>query len=227
MYNLGGRNGHLFSVKLCLVAIVTCPDEGYRSIQNGGNLETAVMSTNILNVIPFGRYRLPESSAETRLQTFQYVFQQEGIHLTHDAQSRLPVLAASAVWCRGKMFRCLARTVREQVQSRNNNSLEVTARDIEAAFMSARRGVSLSAQVSFMASDGSETKNDGANSDAFSFIGGNFEAKRALEDALALDLAKQQVLDSFGMGSPTGLLLFGPPGKQVGKFYVVLAHIIN
>ena len=48
--------------------------------------------------------------------------------------------------------------------------------------------------------------------DIFSSVGGNAEAKLALEDALALDSRKRSILSAFGMSPPSGVLLYGPPG---------------
>jgi SpoVK/Ycf46/Vps4 family AAA+-type ATPase len=52
---------------------------------------------------------------------------------------------------------------------------------------------------------------EGATS-TLSNVGGNADAKLALEDALALDARKRKLLASFGLRAPTGVLLFGPPG---------------
>jgi ATP-dependent 26S proteasome regulatory subunit len=46
----------------------------------------------------------------------------------------------------------------------------------------------------------------------FSLVGGNKEAKLALEDALALNPKKRRLLNLFGLQAPTGVLLYGPPG---------------
>ena len=43
----------------------------------------------------------------------------------------------------------------------------------------------------------------------FSSVGGNVEAKLALEDALALDPEKRHLLSKFGLQTPTGVLLYG------------------
>ena len=40
-------------------------------------------------------------------------------------------------------------------------------------------------------------------------VGGNADAKLALEDALALDPEKRRLLSTFGMRAPTGVLLYG------------------
>jgi SpoVK/Ycf46/Vps4 family AAA+-type ATPase len=51
---------------------------------------------------------------------------------------------------------------------------------------------------------------DGAK--LFGTVGGNTEAKQAIEDALALDPEKRRMLRMFGLSPPTGVLLYGPPG---------------
>jgi SpoVK/Ycf46/Vps4 family AAA+-type ATPase len=48
--------------------------------------------------------------------------------------------------------------------------------------------------------------------DLFASVGGNVEAKNALEEALAIDPVKRRTLRAFGLSPPTGLLLYGPPG---------------
>ena len=40
-------------------------------------------------------------------------------------------------------------------------------------------------------------------------MSGNTDAKLALEDALALDSEKQRLLSTFGMRTPTAVLLYG------------------
>ena len=65
----------------------------------------------------------------------------------------------------------------------------------------------------------------------FEMIGGNHDAKRALEDVLAIDKRKQLILSKFGLSLPTGILLYGPPGT--GKTLLakaisqVMIHVAN
>jgi ATP-dependent 26S proteasome regulatory subunit len=47
---------------------------------------------------------------------------------------------------------------------------------------------------------------------AFDSVGGTDEAKKALQDALLLDYTKRALLESWGIDSPVGVLLYGPPG---------------
>lgn len=49
----------------------------------------------------------------------------------------------------------------------------------------------------------------------FATVGGNNEAKLALEDALALDPRKRRILSNFGLSPPIGVLLYGPPGETL------------
>jgi ATP-dependent 26S proteasome regulatory subunit len=51
------------------------------------------------------------------------------------------------------------------------------------------------------------------SNDLFKSVGGNNKAKLALEDALALDPKKRQLLSVFGLNAPTGVMLYGPPGN--------------
>ena len=201
----------MLSLKVCLVAIVTCPDDGWRSVQarSTGN-DVMGHTTCILDALPYGRYRLPALSAATRLKAFYWAFQQENVVLTEDAQRRLPLLAASAVWCRGNMFRAVARRLRRcsDEQILPTAAQRVTSKDIEVALVSIGKGTSVTSKISFLA----QTEGNSSGEDPFGVVGGNSDAKQSLQDALALDVTKRSVLRSMGLGTPIGVLLYGPPG---------------
>lgn len=193
LYNLNGRQGSTLVVRLCLVAIVTCPDDGWRSAR--GN-------TSIFDSLVAGRYRLPALTASTRLSALLASFQREELQLSFDLEQRLPFVAASAVWARGSVFQRLARQAR-MISSDHGGVVGVDT--VETALASIGKTSSAGSEVRFLAQDD-------AGSDFFSTVGGNEKAKMALEDALALDSGRQRMLDAFGLLAPTGILLYGPPG---------------
>lgn len=60
--------------------------------------------------------------------------------------------------------------------------------------------------------DNVQGQNPSSKKQLFQTIGGNYDAKRALEDVLAIDKKKRHMLSKFGLSLPTGVLLYGPPG---------------
>ena len=60
--------------------------------------------------------------------------------------------------------------------------------------------------VQFLAESGDKSES------LFRVVGGNQEAKAALEDALALDPGRRRLLSSFGLSPGTGILIDGPRG---------------
>jgi hypothetical protein len=148
------------------------------------------------------------------LKAFDWAFQKENVVLTEDAKRRLPLLAASAVWCRGNMFRVVAKRMRrcQDEQILPPAEQRFTSEDIEVALMSIGKGTSVASEISFLASKGTQTEGNIPNKDPFGVVGGNSDAKQSLEDALALDVTKRNLLRSMGLGTPIGVLLYGPPG---------------
>lgn len=214
LYNLNARQGSTLAVRLCLVAVVTCPDDGWRSARgNDSTLRTAC----IFDSLVAGRYRLPALTASTRLSALLASFRRENVPLSCDLEQRLPFLAASAVWAKGSMFRRLARQAK--MMSADHGGL-VEVDTVVSALASIGKTSSAGTEVRFLAQDN-------AGSDFFSTVGGNEEAKMALEDALALDNGRQRMLDAFGILAPTGILLFGPPGTGKTLLAKAVARLLR
>ena len=216
-YNPGasGGGGRVLSVRLCLIGIVTCPDDGWRSVQMGTSGVTVASST-ILDSLQGGRYKLPSLTAPTRFKAFSQALHRAHLVLQDEpARRRLAVLAASAGWAKGRAFQRVATALLQQQRPLLNHDDEdpaVSKTDLDQAFARVQAVYSDFADVSFQsaASDGPQ---DGSEGDVlFHSVGGNGQAKEALEDALALDPAKRQLLARYGLSTPTGILLYGPPG---------------
>lgn len=196
LYNLAGTNGHVLSTKVCLVGIMTCEDGG-----SGTGEETL---SNRLDMLVAGRYRLPTLSAKCRLAAFQNAFDRVSVKLSDEAMNRLPLLAASAVEARGRAFSDVAACLATLSAGKRDASL----RDLTIALSTLKRGASSASKVEFTEKESVVV----ADKDVFSSVGGNMEAKQAIEEALAVDPEKRRILRSFGLSPPTGLLLYGPPG---------------
>ena len=206
LYNLGGNGGHVLSVRVCLVAIVTCPDNGWRSPQAIGH------NTCIFDALPIGTYRLPALTVATRLRSFRWAFDKEGVVLTQSAQDRLPSLAVSATWSGGSLHRSVARMVRQRLDK--SHRIAATFHDLETVFGTVGRSTSGFSTFSIEETDdeaGPESSS-GNEEDPFGFIGGSSAAKASLRDALTLDSCKRGMLQSMGIDPPIGVLFYGPPG---------------
>jgi SpoVK/Ycf46/Vps4 family AAA+-type ATPase len=207
----GTGGGRVLSVRLCLIAIVTCPEDGWRKTGE---------SSTILDTMVGGRYRLPSLSAKTRLAAFSGALKQESLNLQLDdtAMARLPVAAASAAWAKGSAFRRVATKLREIVKDKSDPETHiVTTQDLERALAWIKNDSADFAQVSFQAQEDSTSSSSSSlqsvgNTSLFESVGGNTQAKVSLEDALALDPNKRRMLARFGLSPPTGILLYGPPG---------------
>jgi hypothetical protein len=147
LYNLSGTHGRVLSLRLCLVGIVTCPDDGWR--MGEGN-------TTILDSMIGGRYRLPSLTGSTRLTALQASLQDEGIDLTNGAQDKLPILAASAAWAKGSAFQRIARQLRELLEikygAKGMIASMATLEDLSQSIAAVGKGASSTAtEVSFQA----------------------------------------------------------------------------
>ena len=152
---------------------------------------------------------MPLRLASARLLAFEHAFEVCGVNLTIEAKEILPELAATLTWASGSSFLDIAINLRSEMK-RTGVSL-ASKQDLRNA-MRRRRGQS---KADSTATDFPSLSKKASNTVTFSSVGGNDEAKSALEDALALDPTKRQLLAKFGLPLPTGVLLYGPPGKQI------------
>ncbi len=214
LYNVGGSGGKVLSVHFCLVGIVTCPDDGWRSSQRGRNstLATGNGSSTILDALAGGRYRLPTLTALTRWTAFCKALERSGIVLDDKSRKRLSILAASAAWAKGSAFQRVANALVQKRDDRSNGGETASIQDLEESFTFVQLRSAAFAHVSFQASQDPESDAGNDDDDMFASVGGNSKAKRSLEDALAIDPEKRRMLATFGLSPPTGILLYGPPG---------------
>lgn len=188
LYNVrsgGGYSGLALPLSFCLVGIIT-------------NTNDKIFH-NALDALGGGRFYVPLPSTKTRFAAFEHAFNCVGARLDTEARESLPKLAASATWASGGAF--------VEVAKRLSSEHETSKQDLEKA-MSSRCGAPSGAEnesaISFPYLGDTATN--------LSSVGGNFDAKLALEDAVALDSNKRSLLASFGLHAPTGVLLYGPPG---------------
>jgi hypothetical protein len=178
-----------------VVAVVTCPDNGWRTAR----LDLG-RSTGILDALPIGTFRLPSLDATTRIAAFEKAFQREHIVLSSDAQQQLGSLAVSAIWARGRQFSLVAKMVLRLVAERAQDMAAVE--EVEQAFEFYARGKTGGTQM--VIRQKASPKNN-----PFSSVGGTGDAKKAILDALAIDSCKRGLLDAMGIESPVGVLLYG------------------
>ncbi len=181
----GGYSGLTFPLSFCLVGVITNRNDK--------------IFRNALDALGGGRFYVPLPSTKTRCAAFEYAFDCVGVRLDAEAREALPKLAASATWASGGVFAAVAQ--------RLSSAHEASKRDLEKAISS-----SYDAPNSGADDQSASFPNLGDTTSNLSTVGGNFDAKLALEDALALDAHKRELLNSFGLHAPTGVLLYGPPG---------------
>ena len=194
LYNAAGANGGALSVKLCLVGVLTCPDDGWAKMG----------SEYILNALGGARLKLPLLTTKTRLRALLGALEDAGLTMEKSSnhETRLHTLADSMTWARGISFSRIAKLVKQKVGS----SCSATLLDLQKAVGQVGGGNSLRKAVS------QEAILETNQTVHFESVGGCVKAKESLEDALALDPNKRRLLARFGMKPPTGVLLYGPPG---------------
>lgn len=204
LYNPTCANtGQVLATNLCLVGIVTCPDDGGKSSTSS--------SSTILDCMVSDRYRLPLLTTSTILSAFEAAFHREGISLDPAARTKLALLASSSPWMRGGVFGLVARELQRIIEDADSTTAATTGRDLIRAMD--RVKVELKADPAPNDSfDNVDEPEDETSSMHFESIGGNVQAKLSLEDALAFDPLKRELLAKFGLSPPTGVLLYGPPG---------------
>ena len=189
---------------ICLVGVMTCVERS----------EERSIFQSALDAIGGGHFCVALPSITTRLVAFRHAFEVCGIELTIDAQKALPGLCATVNWAYGGAFLDIARNLKAEM-ARSGTSQAASENDLIRALT---RGLDQSVDRS------SITTNDFPS---FSSVGGNVEAKLALEDALALDPVKQLLLAKFGLKLPTGVLLYGPPGSGKTLLARAVAQLLH
>ena len=208
LYNVKGQNGCVIPVKLLLVGIVTCDDDGGRkSAGNGYNTGT------VLDTLGENRYRLPSPSINAGIEIFNKLFEKHDIILSTDAREELPFLVSSMQNMKGSSLQAVLTKLNQCIQAKikgEQKDMCVNVHDLQMVFMVGRDD---NGSISVSKTNG-QRKGDGNESATtlFSSIGGNDEAKKSLLDALAFDRRKRMILSKFGLAPPTGVLLYGPPG---------------
>ena len=99
LYNSSSSGGRILSVKVALVGVVTCPNDGWKSLKRdkGGG-------STILESLGGTIYRVQPLLARTRLRAFTSAFENCQIRLDDSAKAMLPIAAASAAWAKGAAF---------------------------------------------------------------------------------------------------------------------------
>ena len=205
LYNICAERGSVFSVRLCVVGVITCPDNGGRTpIENNSE------KRSILDYLVAGKYRSPSLTALTRSTALHAALVREGFSLEDEVEKVLPRLAASAVWASGSAFRRIAQRI---------SPSKCSVGDLQRAIAEIS-GTSNghSTNVSFESS---------ASNDLFDSVGGNTEAKLALNEALSLDTERRKMLASFGLSPPTGVLMYGPPGTGKTLLAKAVAKVLR
>jgi SpoVK/Ycf46/Vps4 family AAA+-type ATPase len=211
-----GRNGVVLSLRLCLVAICTCPDDGRQSKKEKS---VSPSGTTLFDSMVAGRFRLPDLSAEQRLSVFQHVFRQYSLQLDQELVDRLPFLTAAAVWVNGRAFQRIAQGLAGRQADLAGRPLSVRDFSTILAAMQQYAGGSMSRiQVEFT---GSQT------TEMFASVGGNKEAKSTLAESLLLDDEKRSVFRRFGLKPPVGVLLYGIPGTGKTLLAKAVARILR
>lgn len=201
LYNTCGNSGepssspgYTLPLGICIVGVTTCFE---------GNERRSLYQT-ALDAMGGGRFRIPLPTAVTRLSALEHSLKVSGVRLTKDATDALPELAATATWASGNAFLDIAMKLYSGMKS-TGVSL-ASEEGLKKAIRSGRGQSKAEAKTDF------PSLRISSKTVEFSSVGGNVEAKLALEDALALDPAKRLLLARFGLSLPTGVLLYGPPG---------------
>ena len=196
-YTSRSSPGFTLPLGICLVGVITCSEgSGKRRFQCA------------IEALGGGRFRVPLPSAMTRLSAFRHAFEVCGVELTNDAIEALPEICATLTWASGGLFLQCAKRLRSEL-TRRGVSRVASEQDLKRAMM--HGSIQAKDDTSSYRADFPSLSRT-AKEVSFSSVGGNLEAKLALEDALALSPRKQQLLFTFGLKLPTGVLLYGPPG---------------
>lgn len=204
LYNVRGKDGYVFPVRVCLVGIVTCDDDGGRKDTITTMGYSSSMGT-VLDVLGENQYRLPSPAIEGGYQIVMKLLEKYKIRPSLEAEKELPYLMSSIRNPKALLFLNVVKTLQkivavEHCDDGNDNVASID--QLKMAFNSIRHD------------DQAVLKSErlDSNGEIFSTIGGNKEAKKALIDALAFDNRKVSILKRFGLTLPSGVLLYGPPG---------------
>ena len=204
-------HGFVLPLGFCLVGVLTCTENAHAHSQGISRGKGGIFR-NALDAIGGGRFRVPLPSAVTRMSAFRHSFEVFGITLGDDAKKVFPNLTAAATWASGRLFLSVARKL--QTDMKNSGSAVASGEVLRKAMVLERDQTTHTVETVSYSTDFPCLGTSASSSKAVTFasVGGNAEAKLALEDALALDPEKRQLLSSFGLHAPTGVLLYGAPG---------------
>jgi hypothetical protein len=238
--NITGAGGCVLSIRLCLVAIVTCPDD---SDQRGGSGGGRTIQTETIldafgsNTRSVDRFRLPPLTAHTRWRAFDRALaqlQEPRVIQSATLREKLPFLAAAAVWARGAAFGHVAQQVQMELILLSNQNHNDTTKDEKNTKQAAVATVAIFSKalatvrqmttttMTSSSANGSNVHflaNDNPEALFASNVGGNAKAKWALMEALSLNPKRRQLLSALGLSPPTGILLYGAPGT--GKVRII------
>ena len=189
------NDGCVIPVKVCLVGVVTCEDDGGRKV--AGN---ELMGT-VLETLGESRCRVRSPNVEGSYKICCQLFQQYNIDLTQEARDELPFTLSSL---QNPKISTYETIVRKSLQLQSETSSVITLQQLKDIVSSSKR------DKSSILSSSKEKPSTSRN--VFASVGGNTDAKKALLDALALDRKKRRILERFGLSPPNGVLLFGLPG---------------
>mmetsp|Transcript_1067 Transcript_1067/g.2333 ORF Transcript_1067/g.2333 Transcript_1067/m.2333 type:complete len:1023 (+) Transcript_1067:75-3143(+) len=225
--NGGEGGGQVLPVRICLIGIVTCPDDGWRassqmtaSSSSGGGTVGLDGGGSIFNSMGVGGdiFRLPLLTDLGRFLALKSFFTSRGLQLyDDDAVAKLEAFAGSCQWIKAGVFQKLASRLVQIVDKKESKTTLIETEDLAEAFESVRLdrlGISRTPSSSIIgnvdeSADATAKENQISH---FGSVGGAVKAKAALEDALALDPRKRKLLKQFGLRPPSGVLLYGPPG---------------
>lgn len=190
-----------------MVGVLTCSEDAGRS-------DNRVESTfrKAADSIGGSRLQIPLPSAMTRLHAFRRAFDFLDVILDDSAKIILPEVAASATWAFGGTFLDVAEVLRSEMKSKSLPL--VTEKHLKLTFdRIGRKNTATLSEGTLVTADFPSGATSGVSTAiSFNSVGGNQDAKLALEDALALDPMNRRLLACFGLQPPTAVLLYGPPG---------------
>ena len=196
---------------------MTCEGDGNINEQNKSQLSRA------FDAIRGGRMHLPLPSPSTRLSAFHHVFDVLEIKLDDEATKYLPELAASNTWIFGRSFMDVGKKLRSLMDTSGTSLATKTNLQSAMDFVESSSDRSSKSSISVLSTNTTKS----SSNDLFTTVGGNNEAKVALEDALALNPKKRRLLSIFGLHAPTGVLLYGPPGTGKTLLARAIAQAIS